>query len=126
MARYSMLFGTPFNPQQVQDFFVSYMKKEGFEYYTKKGENCWKKGMGLMTAPQYIKLTPYDNNGTYVLEAWLKFALLPGVYVGEMGIKGFLGAIPKSFLKTRVDQILAGLQACPPKPQNFQQTPPQN
>ena len=114
MARYSMRFGTPMNPQQVQNYFESYLKSEGFEPYNNNGEICWKKGMGLLTAPQYLKLTPYDNNGTYVLEAWLKFALLPGVYVGEMGITGFVACVPKSLLKTRVDAVLKGLQACPP------------
>lgn len=75
-----------------------------------KDENVWKKGKGVLTGPQYIKLTPL-NDGTYILEAWVKFAILPGVYVGEMGITGFFGAIPKSFLKARVEMIFQCLNA---------------
>ena len=109
MSRFIQPFTTPYNPQQVMNCFNSYMQREGFEYVTKNGESYWKKGMGLLMAPQYLRLT--QTNGGYVLEAWLKFALLPGVYVGEMGIKGFFGALPKAMLKERVDALLATLQA---------------
>lgn len=109
MSRFIQPFTTPYNPQQVMNCFNSYMQREGFEYVTKDGESYWKKGMGLLTAPQYLKLT--QTNGGYVLEAWLKFALLPGVYIGEMGLKGFFGAIPKAMLKDRVDSLLKALQA---------------
>lgn len=63
------------------------------------------KGVGLLTAPQFLKLS-VNNDGSYVLEAWIKFAILPGVYVGEMGTKGFVGALPKQLLKERVDKHL--------------------
>ena len=109
MSRFIQPFITPYNPQQVMNCFNSYMQREGFEYVTKNGESYWKKGMGLLMAPQYLRLT--QTNGGYVLEAWLKFALLPGVYVGEMGIKGFFGAVPKAMLKERVDALLTTLQA---------------
>lgn len=46
-----------------------------------------------------------------MLEAWIKFAILPGVYVGEMGTKGFVGALPKQLLKERVDKTLMAMQA---------------
>lgn len=69
-----------------------------------------KKGVGLLTAPQFLKLS-VNNDGSYVLEAWIKFAILPGVYVGEMGTKGFVGALPKQLLKERVDKTLMAMQA---------------
>lgn len=112
MAKFVLPFSTPFDPTQVSGFMTEYMCKEGFEFCANSGENFWKKGMGLMTAPQYIRLMQ-NADGTYVLEAWLKFAILPGVYVGEMGIEGFMAALPKSFLRTRVNTILAGLRATP-------------
>ena len=116
MSRYIMPFITPYNPQQVQEYINSYMQNEGFTYVTKNGESYWKKGMGIMTAPQFVKITP--DNGRYILEAWIKLALLPGVYVGEMGVKGFVGAVPKSMLKSRVDNILMGLNASVPQAHN--------
>ena len=111
MSRYTMSFVTPCPPQQVNDCFSSYLISEGFEIKTENGENYWKKGVGLLVAPQCIKLN-YQNN-VYIIEAWIKFALLPGVYVGEMGLDGFFGCIPKSMLKSKVEHILMMLQAQP-------------
>lgn len=111
MSRYTLQFVSPFQPQQVNDFFATYLTNEGFQLKTDKNGSYWKKGVGLLTAPQYVKLSCQNN--TYVIEAWLKFALLPGVYIGEMGFDGFFGCIPKSMLKSRVDSILASLQARP-------------
>ncbi len=103
------MFTTAYPPQQVNNIFASYLTSEGFEPKTIDGENIWKKGVGLLTAPQCIKLS-YQNN-VYILEAWLKFAILPGVYVSEMDLDGFIGCIPKSILKSKVDYILMKLQA---------------
>lgn len=111
MARYVQSFTTPFTPQQAMNYFCSYMQSEGFSYVNKGNEGCWKKGVGLVSGPQFIKLT--QANGVYTLEAWIKFAILPGVYVGEMGVTGAFGAIPKAFLKERVDSLLMALQARP-------------
>lgn len=114
MARHIVRFYSPFSPQQVNDFFISYMNGEGFKITTRKGESFWKKGVGLLTAPQFIKLT--QQNNVYTLEAWLPFAVLPGTYIGEMDLKGFVGCLPKSFLEARVNQILSTLQAQPIQP----------
>lgn len=78
--------------------------------FRKTGNSIGKKGVGLLTAPQFLKLS-VNNDGSYVLEAWIKFAILPGVYVGEMGTKGFVGALPKQLLKERVDKTLMAMQA---------------
>ena len=109
MARYVQQFRTNFAPAQVSEFMNSFMRNEGFSYINYNGEYVWKKGVGLLTAPQYIKLSQ-TNNG-YVIEAWIKVALLPGVYVGEMGIDGGFGAIPKKLLKDKVNAIFGYLQA---------------
>jgi hypothetical protein len=59
--------------------------------------------MGLMLGPQFVR---YESHpGQLVLEAWIKFALLPGVYFGEMGIDGMFAFIPKKLLKSRVIEI---------------------
>ena len=63
----------------------------------------YKKGMGVATGPSFVKVMA--GNERIVVEAWIKFAALPGVYAGETGIDGVLGAIPKSFLKTRVQYV---------------------
>lgn len=80
-----------------------YMVKEGFSLVDYKGQKAWKKGVGMMTAPQYLVLSYAP--GEVTLEAFIRTALLPGVYVGESGIDGFYGAIPKSMLKKRVETV---------------------
>lgn len=80
-----------------------YMASEGFEYIQYKGEYLFKKGIGLLTAPNFVKVT--FNPGTVRLEAWIKYALLPGVYVGEIGMDGFVGAAAKGPMKKAATQI---------------------
>ena len=82
---------------------TGYLTDEGFKRVTYGGEEVWKKGMGLISGPQYIAATPVD--GHVHLEAWLKFAILPGWYVGEVGTKGVMGALPKRKLRERVEHI---------------------
>ena len=110
MSRTIIKFTSPFNSNAVFDAFGKFMYRENFEFVQKNGEQYWKKGVGLLTAPQFLKLS-VNNDGSYVLEAWIKFAILPGVYVGEMGTKGFVGALPKQLLKERVDKTLMAMQA---------------
>lgn len=110
MSRSVSVFTSPFEPNAVFNAFGQFMQSEGFKLVQKNGEQLWKKGTGMLTAPQYAKLS-VTNDGNYVLEAWIKFAILPGVYVGEMGTKGFLGAVPKQMLKVRVDRTLVAMQA---------------
>ncbi len=109
MSRYIQSFTSALPEQQVNNCVATYLTSEGFELKAENGEYIWKKGVGMLTAPQYIKLS--YQNGVYVIEAWLKFAILPGVYVSEMGLTGFVGCIPKSMLKSRVDSLLSMLQA---------------
>lgn len=84
-----------------QDFFA----KEGFSYTEYNGEMVWKKGVGALTAPQFIKLE--FQNSRVRIHAWLKWAILPGVYCGEMGLTGFWGFAVKQMLKGRVDNLIA-------------------
>ena len=80
-----------------------YLSKEGFKQKLYKGEAVWKKGNGLLPAPQFIKISSLQ--GHVHLEAWIKQAILPGVYVGEMGLDGAYGFAIKKVLKDRVDAL---------------------
>lgn len=110
MARYMNTFETCLEPQESAAMVQQYMQREGFAYTQYNGgqEQVWKKGNGLMMAPQYVKVTHQD--GRITVEAFLKFALLPGVYVGEMGLTGFMAAPVKATLRTRVQQLETWLQ----------------
>lgn len=102
MSRYKNTIETDRHPDDLEDDIVHYLKKEGFTLID-RDENIWKKGMGLLLGPQYIQFDVYK--GKLKLQAWIKFAILPWVYVGEMGIDGFFGVIPKKKLKVRVIAI---------------------
>lgn len=90
---------------QIRQIVTDYLTKEGFNYTTYKGEQLWKKGVGMMTAPQFMKVN--FQNGQVHIEAWLKYVLVPGVYFGEMGVKGFYAIAVKKPLKNRVDTLIA-------------------
>ena len=91
---------TEFINYMANDFFT----KEDFHFKEIKGEGLWQHGTGSLSAPQFVKYTYQD--GRLMLEAWLKYAWLPGVYSGEMGLTGFVGALPKSALKAKVDKLI--------------------
>lgn len=103
MARYKNTLTPTGDVNDVHARIEKYLTTEGFKQMDYKGEQIWKKGIGLMLGPQFIKLTLQGNSIEF--EAWIRFALLPGVYVGEMGIDGLFGLIPKRLLKKRVQQI---------------------
>lgn len=104
-----MRYTTQLSINQPEDFVTlivnDFFNKEGFKYVNYKNEMVWKKGSGILTAPQYIKIV--YQNGTVFLDAWLRFAILPGVFVGEMGLDGFVGVIPKQALKSKIDALMA-------------------
>lgn len=107
MARYVKELPVNKSPEQIQVIANQFFNQEGFKQVTYKGEQVWKKGMGILTGPQYISVKASPEIAK--VEAWIKFALLPGVYLGELGLDGFVGAIPKSLLKgkvTRLEQLL--------------------
>lgn len=103
MARYHNEFSFQADPTMLLQQVHQYLMSEGYEYRDFKGEQVYKKGMGVATGPSFIKVMA--GNGRVIVEAWIKFAALPGVYAGETGIDGVLGAIPKAFLRTRVQYV---------------------
>ena len=91
----------------VETVSKNFLTSQGFSLVQYKGEYVWRKGTGLMTAPQFIKLAYI--NGSVHIEAWLC-----GIFGGEMGLTGFYGAIPKSILKGVVDNLIRWI--CQPAP----------
>ena len=89
--------------EQIFSDIHTYLLQEGYEYRNFEGEDVYKKGKGIATGPTFIKIMADSN--IMVVEAWIKFAVVPGVYVGESGIEGSYGAIPKSALANRVRYI---------------------
>lgn len=101
MPRYTSEFQTNVPAQFTFDAFNQYLSMEGYEYTNYKNESVFKKGKGLATGPTFVKLTISDDLIVRI-EAWCKFAILPGVYAGEMGLDGAAGIAIKKPLKQRV------------------------
>jgi hypothetical protein len=103
LSRYVNDIATSKSDEEVERVSLEYLAREGFEKTTYGHETAWKKGHGLLAGPQYVKTAAAD--GRVHIEAWIKFALLPGVYVGETGTEGKAAAIPKRKLRQRVEEI---------------------
>jgi len=98
---------TSYSVEEVNALLQNFTQAEGFSYEEYKGEMVYKKGEGIITAPQFIKVLIAE--GTVHIEAWLKYALLPGVFYGELGLDGFIMAVPKSLLRSRVDKLISSI-----------------
>lgn len=115
MARFCTQITSAFNQQQVNDTCAAFLRREGFQPCFYKGETgVFKKGSGVVAAPQYLKIIFQGSQVS--LEAWIRMALLPGVYVGEMGLTGFMGFAIKKSLKNKVNELIRYLTVPVPAP----------
>lgn len=114
MSRYIVDLQVERPDAEINQIATNYLVGEGFEYVSYKGEMLWKKGKGLLTAPQFIQV--FYNQGQVQIQAWMKTALLPGVYVGESGVNGVWGFAVKKMLKDRVDMLCRVLTQQSPQP----------
>lgn len=101
MARFIKDYETNKSPETLQKIIDEFFQKEGFKKYIDRNEEVWKKGMGILIGPQIMKVV-IDGSKVH-LEAWTKFAILPGVYAGELGVTGFIGGLPKKLLRDKIE-----------------------
>ena len=107
MSRYMRDVITAKDTDEVRRLADELLAGQGFRQVNYGSETVWKKGHGLALGPQYSKVEP--GEGKVHIEAWVRIAVLPGLYMGEMGTDGFIGAIPKRRLKTRVLEVVRSL-----------------
>jgi hypothetical protein len=108
MSRDSIEMRTQMSRDQAWQVVSAYLTSEGFDYLEEKGEAVWRKGAGLATIPQFIKVVPAD--GSAHIEAWLaQVSWIPGVYTGEQGLDGAWGFALKAALKKRLAALEAAL-----------------
>jgi len=114
MSRYMNTLNTGRPPEEVQRIINEYLTSEGFEYRDERGEMCWRKGIGALANPQFIK-AEVDGEGAVRIEAWTAgVSLVPGVYGGEMNpMEGAFGFGPKLALKPRVRELESRLGGTP-------------
>ncbi len=103
MPRYIKEFQIITESQTVHSAVAQYLQSEGYEYVHYDGENVFKKGNGVISNPTFFKFSYVGN--TVRMETWMKYAFFPGVYIGEIGLTGMVGAAVKGPWKKRIQQI---------------------
>lgn len=125
MGRYIRDFMIKTDPQPILAAVFNYLQSEGYEYTELDGEKVYKKGKGLVTGPSIFKI--YQYGAAIRLETWMKYAIAPGLYVGELDTTGFVGSAVKGPWKNRIahiEHLLSGLSM--PDNGNFNTYPPNN
>lgn len=124
MARYIKDFQTNVEPQVIHSAVNQYLQSEGYEYINYNGENVFKKGSGIWANPTFFKFTYFGN--MVRMETWMKYAFFPGVYVGELGVDGFVGCAVKGSWKNRIRNLEGVLSNFPVQTTYYASTPTQN
>lgn len=114
MPRYVNDLQLLYEPNSTFRAIHDYLIREGFEYINFEGEQVFKKGKGWIAAPTLIKVT--FGPQTVRVESWMKYAILPGVYAGELGWDGFVGCLAKGTMKRCTRQVEAMLGNQPAQP----------
>ena len=83
---------------------VNILQANGFKEVSYNGETVWKKGTGLLTAMQYIKIEFTDT--TLVVSGWVQAGSVGG---NEMALNGIVAAVPKKSVMKVIEQIKASL-----------------
>ncbi len=112
MARYVQQFSSALAPNQIGQAVQMFYAANGFQPYTYKGEQWYKKGAGFLMAPQIMRI--HINGQLVTVEAFTRFALLPGVYLGEIDLDSFFGAVPNSALKSKINNLISTLYPTAP------------
>jgi hypothetical protein len=114
MSRYVNTIQTALTADEAQAIINGYLQGEGFQYRLERSEMVWRKGMGALANPQFIKAEP-GAGGLVRIEAWTAGAsLVPGVYGGELNpMEGVWGFGPKLALKPRVHELERRLGGTP-------------
>lgn len=104
-------------PTNFVDFIMSdFLQKHGFVLVNINGETVYQHGKGMLTAPKYFSYR--YANGVIHIEAWIKFAWLPGVYGKESDLSGFTGSMLKAVYKKDIEELISVL--CQPLPGEYQ------
>lgn len=88
--------------QEASKRIESILSMRGFKPIDYNGESVWKKGIGALTAMQYIKIE-YSLGGA-AISAWVQ-AGLGSIGGSEMDLTGFIAGMPKKMLLNLLEEI---------------------
>lgn len=102
MARTVINMNYNCNFDEASNRINSVLLQNGFKQQERNGESFWKKGTGLMTAMQFIKVDFSESAVT--ISAWVQSGIgnLGG---SEMDLTGFVAAAPKKSLMKVIEKI---------------------
>jgi len=117
MSRYIQTVEMPHvDVERVAQKATEYMLKEGFQSVKYKGSTYYKKDNGWFEGPQYIKFNfkTVKKSGIKMdemsIEAFIKFPLLFGIAIGEMGIVGSFCPVMKTALVMSINSFITHIQ----------------
>lgn len=90
------------SPSQAAQIAEQILMQNKFKPEDYKGEAVWKKGTGMATAMQFVKIAPFED--ALGIQAWVQ-AGIDDVGLKEQCLDGFVGALPKKMLLKVVEQI---------------------
>ena len=89
MARYVKDFFIKENPVDLLQTIDEYLTEQGYTIVDYKGQQVYQKRSGALTAPSFMRISHKDS--TLRFQVWIKFPVLPGVFVGEYDLQGIVG-----------------------------------
>ena len=93
---------------EIGELVENFMRRAGFIRTVFRGENVWRKGSGVMSGPQFMKVEPAE--GRVHIEAWVTHAIAPGFFVGEQDLRWPFPLITKNLLRTRLRELIGLLR----------------
>ena len=99
-STFNIGYNRPFG--EVQNNINNVLVQNGFKKTNINSEEVWKKGTGLLTAMQFIKIEFSENE--LIVSAWIKVGV-GSLTAGEQDLSGVVGAVPKKSLMKVVEKI---------------------
>ena len=105
MARFTKtIILPPVDLKCIAESTTQYLFDNGFKSVPYKNAGLfYKKDGGLFEGPQYMKFGV--KTGQMTIEAFVKFPLLPGIAIGEMGIIGSFCPVMKTGLTRSINNL---------------------
>ena len=104
--RSTIVLAPPAGARQALPVIEQALAARGFKQVDYNGEPIWKKGTGLATAMQYVRLR--TRGDLVALSAWVA-AGLGSANFKEMPLTGMAAAIPKKSLQKTLDEVRAAI-----------------
>lgn len=105
--RTEVFFAYSGSAQQAEEAATKVISGRGFKVKSYHDETVWKKGTGLATAMEFVKLS--HQSGHLVVQAWIQSGV-GNIGLREQPLTGFVGGLPKKMLSGLLDKIEAAVR----------------